>query len=82
MIMVITILLIIINRFTTGLYSVRQIASQYHYYWYVKLVTNTPTIVITLLQRFINDINHLNISLSHLVIITVRMIIFPTTLIP
>jgi hypothetical protein len=78
--MLVTILLVIINHFTKGLYSVRQIASQYHYYWYVKLVTNTPIIMITLQQRFIDDIIHLNIRISHLIRFISRMVTYPTIL--
>ena len=67
----------------TDWYCVRRIASPYYYYyWYVKLVIGTPIKVVTLLQRFINDNNRLTTRYNHLIIITIRITTYPTTLTP
>ena len=52
-------------------YSVRRIASQYHYYWYEILTVNTLRVDFTLLQQFTIDNNRL-------IIITIRITTYPT----
>jgi hypothetical protein len=59
-------------------YSVRRIASQYHYYWYAILTVNTLKADFTLLQRFTIDSIRLITSYIHLIIITIRITTYPT----
>ena len=54
--------------------------NQYHYYWYETPIINTLIIITTLQQRFINDIIHLIIKLSHLNHIRSRKVTYPTIL--
>ncbi len=66
----------------TDWYCVRRIASPYYYYWYVKLVIGTPIKVVMLRQRVINENNRLTTRYNHLIIITIRITTYPTTLTP
>ena len=66
----------------TDWYCVRRIASPYYYYWYVKLVIGTPIKVVMLLQRVINENNRFTTRYNHLIIITIRITTYPTTLTP